>query len=69
VIGILLECITGAQHAGAEDVEICARVLSRLHRVGIRHGDTTRFNFLVRGETAVYIDFDTARKCDDGSLL
>ncbi|KAL2799244.1 hypothetical protein BJX66DRAFT_352693 [Aspergillus keveii] len=67
--GLLLERITGARHGGPEDVELYAGVLSRSHALGIRHGDTNRFNFLVCGETAVLIDFDTARKCDDGDLL
>jgi predicted Ser/Thr protein kinase len=69
VIGLLLERITGARHAGAADVDICKGVLSRLHGLGVQHGDTNRFNFLVSGETAVLIDFDTAKKCDDAQLL
>ncbi|KAJ0414688.1 alpha-galactosidase A precursor [Aspergillus carlsbadensis] len=39
VIGFLLERITGARHAGAEDVEVCQEALSRLHGLGVRHGD------------------------------
>jgi hypothetical protein len=69
VIGLLLERITGARHGGPEDVELCAGVLSRLHALGIQHGNTNRFNFLVCGETAILIDIDMARRCDDGDVL
>lgn len=69
VIGFLMERIAGARHAGAEDTGICGEVLSRLHDLGVRHGDTNRFNFLIRGSKATLIDFDTARKCDDPHLL
>lgn len=43
--------------------------LSRLHCLGIHHGDTNRFNFLIRDSKAVLIDFDSARKCDDRDAL
>ncbi|KAH8705027.1 hypothetical protein BGW36DRAFT_421604 [Talaromyces proteolyticus] len=67
VIGFLMERVTNARHAGPEDFAVCQETLRRLHGLGIRHGDTNRFNFLVVGDglRAVLIDFDTARKCDD----
>ncbi|KAJ5554840.1 hypothetical protein N7535_007283 [Penicillium sp. DV-2018c] len=69
VIGFLMERIKDARHAGPQDLESCREALSRLHRLGIRHGDTNRFNFLVRDSQAVLIDFDSARKCDDQDVL
>ncbi|KAJ5091697.1 alpha-galactosidase A precursor [Penicillium alfredii] len=69
VIGLLMERIIDAQHAGTRDLEACREVLSRLHDLGVRHGDTNRYNFLVRGSNATLIDFDTAQKCDDRNLL
>lgn len=69
VIGFLLERIIDSRHAGVQDIDICAQVLSRLHDLGIRHGDTNRFNFLVRNSKAILIDFDTAQKCDDSASL
>ncbi|KAL4891610.1 alpha-galactosidase A precursor [Aspergillus ambiguus] len=69
VIGFLMEHITNARHAGPQDVTGCKEVLSRLHGIGIRHGDTNRFNFLIRDSKATLIDFDTARKCDDRDVL
>ncbi|RAK99353.1 alpha-galactosidase A precursor [Aspergillus ibericus CBS 121593] len=69
VVGFLMEHITDARHAGPQDVKPCREVLSRLHDLGIRHGDTNPFNFLIRGSKATLIDFDTARKCDDRDVL
>ncbi|KAJ5503656.1 hypothetical protein N7463_006530 [Penicillium fimorum] len=68
-IGFLIEHIKNARHAGPQDLEPCRAALSQLHRLGIRHGDTNRFNFLIRGSAAVLIDFDSARKCDDQHAL
>ena len=69
VIGFLMERVTNARHAGPEDFETCAEVLSRLHGLGVRHGDTNRFNFLICDSKTIMIDFDTAQECDDRSLL
>ena len=69
VIGFLMEYVSGARHAGVQDVTACREVLSRLHGLGVRHGDTNRFNFLIRGSNATLIDFDTAEKCDDPDVL
>ncbi|KAL4956522.1 hypothetical protein BDW69DRAFT_192374 [Aspergillus filifer] len=43
--------------------------LSRLHSLGIMHGDINPFNFLICDSEAVLIDFATARKCDDRDAL
>ncbi|KAJ5881026.1 alpha-galactosidase A precursor [Penicillium subrubescens] len=51
------------------DLQACRGLLSRLHDLGVRHGDTNRFNFLIRDSKAILIDFDTAKKCDDRDLL
>ncbi|GFN16002.1 hypothetical protein ABZX51_002724 [Aspergillus tubingensis] len=69
VIGFLIEYIRDARHAGIQDVESCREVLRRLHDLGVCHGDTNPFNFLIGGGKATLIDFDTARKCDDRSVL
>lgn len=69
VIGFLIERIANARHAGPGELEICRRTLGRLHALGLKHGDVNRFNFLVRDEEAILIDFDTTRKCDDSDLL
>jgi hypothetical protein len=45
VIGFLMERITNARHAGAEDIEVCREVLSRLHKLRVRHGDTNLLIF------------------------
>ncbi|KAF7616337.1 hypothetical protein AFLA_009834 [Aspergillus flavus NRRL3357] len=69
VIGFLMERISNARHAVLDDLEACWDTLSRLHALGIRHGDTSRFNFLMIDSRAVLIDYDTAQKCDDYNVL
>jgi predicted Ser/Thr protein kinase len=69
VIGFLMDRITSTRHAGPDDLIACQQTLFRLHQLGIKHGDVNRFNFLIRGSTAVLIDFDTARKCADQESL
>jgi predicted Ser/Thr protein kinase len=78
VIGFLMERITHARHAeGVKDLAVCQETLSRLHQLGIRHGDLNRFQFLIVDENeekktkkrAVLMDFDTATKCDDSDAL
>ncbi|KAJ5682174.1 alpha-galactosidase A precursor [Penicillium macrosclerotiorum] len=66
VIGFLMEHIANARHAGPKDLDMCRKVLRRLHDLGIRHGDTNPFNFLIQHNCkATLIDFDTAEQCDD----
>ncbi|KAI0190833.1 alpha-galactosidase A precursor [Astrocystis sublimbata] len=63
VIGFLIAQITDCHHATPDDFAACDRALSRLHELGIRHGDINKHNFLVRGgEDAVLIDFDVASR-------
>lgn len=64
-----MEKIVGARFACPGDLEGCQEALSRLHRLGVKQGDTNRFNFLVCAEKVVLIDYDTARKCDDTAGL
>ncbi|KAJ5658551.1 alpha-galactosidase A precursor [Penicillium longicatenatum] len=42
-------------------IEACKEVLSRLHKIGVRHRETHRVNFLIRDSKATLIDFDTAQ--------
>lgn len=69
VIDFLLKRFIDSRHAGVQHIDIRARLLSRLHDLRIRHGDTNRFNFLVRNSKAILIDFDTSQKFDDSELL
>lgn len=69
VIGLLLERISDARHADTQDIEMCGEVLSRLHDLGVRHGETNGFNFLIQNSKGTLIDFDTAQKFDDRELL
>ncbi|KAJ3496026.1 hypothetical protein NLG97_g2973 [Lecanicillium saksenae] len=60
VIGFLLEKVVGCP-AGSDDLEACQTVLHRLHGLGILHGDTNRYNFIIDSEVkATIIDFESA---------
>ena len=68
VIGFLLEKVNG-HHAGINDLHHCRTAVSKLHRLGIFHGDLNRHNFLVSSSRAYLVDFETARKVDDQQSL
>ena len=69
VIGFLIEEILNSRHAELDDLEVCRKALSDLHRLGIKHGDTNKYNFLIQDGHAVLIDFETAEKCHDSEVL
>ena len=69
VIGFLLERIPGGKHAGIEDLAACKEILSKVHRLGIKHGDINKHNFLVHQGKATLLDFDCAEKCEDQEAL
>ncbi|CAF9918223.1 MAG: hypothetical protein HETSPECPRED_003703 [Heterodermia speciosa] len=64
VIGFLLEKVDG-RRAGIEDLDICRRLVTKLHGLGIVHGDLNRHNFLIWSSGAILIDFESACKSDD----
>ena len=68
VIGFLLEKVDG-RHAGIEDLDICQRLVTKLHGLGIVHGDLNRHNFLIGRLGAVLVDFESACKCDDQAKM
>lgn len=71
VVGFLVENIDGASPATLDDLGACRTALSRLHLLGIQHGDVNRNNFLVQrpeGKVTI-IDFEEARKCDEQGRL
>ncbi|TKA23430.1 hypothetical protein B0A50_07306 [Salinomyces thailandicus] len=69
VIGFLIEKVAHARHAGPEDLGLCEGVLAKLHRLGIKHGDVNRYNFLIHEGRATLIDFECARRCEDQDKL
>lgn len=69
VVGFVLEHIKGARHAGPDDHAACEEALSKMHHVGLLHGDINRHNFLMVGGEAVLIDFDHTRKTTDDEAL
>ncbi|KAL2167500.1 hypothetical protein VTG60DRAFT_1194 [Thermothelomyces hinnuleus] len=64
VIGFVMERVGGGEfrHATADDLGPCCKVLGRLHRLGIMHGDINKHNFLVHSGGVTMIDFDCAKR-------
>jgi len=69
IIGFVMALMADYREAMPIDLPLCEAVLSRLHRLGIKHGDTNKHNFLIHDGKATLIDFDRAsRNCDAGAL-
>ncbi|KAI0892967.1 alpha-galactosidase A precursor [Annulohypoxylon nitens] len=68
VIGFLTARIADYRHATPEDFTLCHSVLSRLHKLGIKHGDINKHNFLIHDGKATLIDFDNAWPASDDEL-
>lgn len=62
VIGFLISRIADCRHAAPEDFDPCHSILSKLHKLGIKHGDLDKNNFLVHDDKATLIDFDFASR-------
>ncbi|KAF1916784.1 hypothetical protein BDU57DRAFT_587687 [Ampelomyces quisqualis] len=69
VIGFIIERINDCRHATPEDLSPCQQALSRLHELGIKHGDLNKHNFLIRNGKATLIDFENSTRCNDAKAL
>ncbi|KAK0765052.1 hypothetical protein N5P37_002528 [Trichoderma harzianum] len=47
VFGFVTEYVDGARFADIGDLAACQEILSRLHSLGIKHGDINKYNFLI----------------------
>jgi tRNA A-37 threonylcarbamoyl transferase component Bud32 len=54
--------IADCRHATPEDFPLCLSVLSKLHKLGIKHGDINKHNFLIHDGKATLMDFDNASR-------
>ncbi|KAF5236327.1 hypothetical protein FANTH_11279 [Fusarium anthophilum] len=70
VIGFVTEFIEGARPAEPRDLEGCEKALKKLHELGIKMGDTNKFNFLVRdGHDVIIADLEAAEQgCSQDEL-
>lgn len=70
VVGFATEWLEHTRAAGPGDLDGCEKALGRLHKLGIKHGDINKHNFLVRdGHDVVLIDFEVAeRECSSLEL-
>jgi serine/threonine protein kinase len=69
VISFLMERITDARHPTLEGLSVCQQTLSKLHRLGIKHGDMNKHNLVIRDRRAILIDFDNSERCRDGKAV
>lgn len=69
VMGWVMEDLGDARTAEPGDLAACREVLGRLHAMGIKHGDINRFNFIVRGDKALLVDFEAAKRCSGAREL
>lgn len=46
VFGLVMEYIGSARFADTGDLAACQEILSRLHSLGIKHGDINKYNFV-----------------------
>lgn len=69
VIGFILEYVEDTRTAETEDLAACQGLLSRLHALGIKHGDVNKYNFLLRHDRVVMVDFETAERCSESDEL
>jgi hypothetical protein len=58
VMGILLEYISDTQSGSLEDLDICQKVVRRLHKVNVLHNDINMYNFLLRDGRCWMCDFE-----------
>ncbi|KAL5083733.1 hypothetical protein Trisim1_000939 [Trichoderma cf. simile WF8] len=58
VFGFVMEYIDGARFADIGDLAACQEILSRLHSLGIKHGDINRYIFLIREGKTMLVDFE-----------
>lgn len=64
VFGFVMEYIDGARFADIGDLAACQEILSRLHSLGIKHGDVNKYNFLIREGKAMLVDFEASQRCN-----
>lgn len=69
VIGFIVERIMDCRHATPEDLSLCQLTLSKLHKLGIKHGDINKHNFLIHDGKATLIDFDNSTRYNDTKTL
>ncbi|KAF3068177.1 hypothetical protein CFAM422_008014 [Trichoderma lentiforme] len=69
VFGFVTEYVDGARFADIGDLAACQEILSRLHSLGIKHGDINKYNFLIREGKAMLVDFEASQRCNEKQEL
>ena len=69
VIGFVVAHIPSSRHPTPEDLTVCSHELSKVHQLGIKHGDINKHNFLIHEGNAMLIDFDNASRVASREVL
>jgi tRNA A-37 threonylcarbamoyl transferase component Bud32 len=64
-----MERMINFRHARPDNLALCHRALSKLHRLSIKHGDINKHKFLIHDDQATLIDFDCSLQCDNVTVL
>ena len=59
IIGLLIEEIDG-RTPELKDLRACQTALTKLHALGILHGDVNKYNILISKEGPMFVDFESA---------
>ncbi|KAJ5211655.1 uncharacterized protein N7498_003301 [Penicillium cinerascens] len=62
VIGFIMARITHSRHPTPGDIDVCRLALLKLHKLGIKHGDINKHNFLLHNGNVTLVDFDSATR-------
>ncbi|KJR86892.1 uncharacterized protein SPSK_01918 [Sporothrix schenckii 1099-18] len=69
VIGFIMARVPDCLHATVDDFRLCSLALSKLHELGIKHGDINKHNFLIHDGKATLLDFDNASRAASADEL
>ncbi|KAI0877545.1 hypothetical protein GGS24DRAFT_446672 [Hypoxylon argillaceum] len=58
--GFMMDLIADFRHATPNDFNLCCLSLTKLHMLGIKHGDVNKHNLLFQDGRIALIDFDGA---------
>ena len=63
---LLMEFIPNARPGTEDDIELCRKVLRKLHDLNVLHNDINKYNFLItKSRKALLCDFETCEISTD----
>ena len=68
VIGFLIEALNG-HHLDIKDLEICKDAMLQLYTIKVVHRDLNKYNIVIKGKKAKFIDFEVATFQDNKNYV